>query len=65
MELYDTHPDKRSRGIVSQAGLILLLGAVVAIVGAAIWWVVCPGAATLWRIWVAPVIESVRHAIGV
>ncbi|HSW01043.1 MAG TPA: hypothetical protein VLI39_12775 [Sedimentisphaerales bacterium] len=64
MELYNTHPDQHRRGIMPWAELVLVVAAVVAIVGAAIWWLVCPGAGALWRTWVAPIIENVRHTIG-
>jgi hypothetical protein len=65
MELYDPHPDRKSGGIMPWAGLVLSIAAVVAIVGAAISWLVCPWTAAVWRTVVAPLIQSVRHAIGV
>ncbi len=64
MELYDPHPKTRLGGIMPWAGLVLLVAVAVTVVGATIRWLVCPSAAVLWRTWVAPIVESVRQAIG-
>jgi len=64
MELYEPYPAKRSAGLMVRARLILLVAAIAILIGAAIWWFVCPWASAAWRALVVPLVQRFSHALG-